>query len=54
MCGVFKIGYSFDFTVSRLGQSTTDGTHEFSLMFNFEEKRDKSKEKYQDCFKMFY
>ncbi len=52
--GIFKVGYSFDFTVSKLKQSTTDGTHEFSLMFNFEEARDKSKEKYQDCFRMFY
>jgi type IX secretion system PorP/SprF family membrane protein len=52
--GIFKVGYSFDFTVSSLGQNVTDGTHEFSLVFNFEEARNKSKEKYQDCFKMFH
>ncbi len=47
--GIFKIGYSFDMTVSGLvGQ--VGGTHEISLKINFEE--DKSTD-FNDCFKMF-
>ncbi len=55
--GVFRIGYSYDITVSGLGNGTTGGTHEISLSINFEdsarlqEKRNRAR--YSDCFKMF-
>jgi type IX secretion system PorP/SprF family membrane protein len=55
--GVLRIGYSYDFTVSRLANNATGGTHEISLSFNFDDsaklqaKRHRSR--YSNCFKMF-
>ena len=55
--GVMRIGYSYDFTISRLGNSATGGAHEISVMISFEDsarlqaKRHRSR--YNDCFKMF-
>jgi len=45
--GVFKIGYSYDFTVSQLG--TTGGSHEISLRFRPKEP----KQDFNDCFQLF-
>jgi type IX secretion system PorP/SprF family membrane protein len=34
--GMFKIGYSYDFVVSGLGNAASGGAHEISLVVNFE------------------
>lgn len=53
----FKIGYSYDFTLSRLGASNPGGTHEISLAINLDDsentRRRKRAERYIDCFKMW-
>lgn len=55
--GVMRIGYSYDYTISRLSNGNTGGSHELSLMISFEEsarlqaKRQRSR--YNNCFKMF-
>ncbi len=55
--GVFRIGYSYDITVSQLGNAATGGTHEVSLTISFEDssrfQAKKQRERYSDCFKMF-
>lgn len=52
-----KIGYSYDFTLSRLGASNPGGTHEISLAINLDDsentRRRKKAERYIDCFKMW-
>jgi type IX secretion system PorP/SprF family membrane protein len=47
--GIFKIGYSYDVSVSGLA-GNTGGSHEISLTLNFE--RDKGVD-YSDCFQLF-
>jgi len=49
--GVFKIGYSYDVTISNLA-GNSGGTHEFSLVFNLDANRS-TKTDYNDCFKIF-
>lgn len=52
---VFKIGYSYDYTVS--GLSPSGGSHEISLVLNLENsenvRRKRFAERYNDCFKIF-
>jgi len=48
----FKIGYSYDFTVSSsLTNSNSTGSHELSIGINFDYKR--RKVNYNDCFELF-
>ncbi len=49
--GIFKMGYSHDITVN--GLPSTFGSHEVSLLLNFDELIDHSKPKYNDCFRFF-
>jgi type IX secretion system PorP/SprF family membrane protein len=57
--GVLKIGYSYDFTIakSNFTVAETGGTHEISLVFNFDNsesaKRRRKSSEYNDCFKLF-
>ncbi len=55
--GIFRIGYSYDFTISGLAASNTGGTHEISLTLNLENsrsvRRSRNANRYNDCFKMF-
>lgn len=48
---IFKIGYSYDFTISGLA-GQTGGTHEFSLIINLDANRPRRVD-YNDCFQMF-
>ena len=52
---VFKIGYSYDFTLSRL--APTGGSHEISLVLNLENserlRKKRYANRYNDCFKIF-
>ena len=52
---VFKIGYSYDFTLSSL--SPTGGSHEISLVLNLENserlRKKRFANRYSDCFKIF-
>ena len=48
---VFKMGYSYDFTISGLA-GQTGGTHEFSLVINLDANRPRRTD-YNDCFQMF-
>ena len=48
--GIFKIGYSYDVTVSSDLAGQTGGSHEISLTLNFE--KDKRVD-YSDCFQLF-
>lgn len=52
-----KIGYSYDFTLSRLSAVNAGGTHEISLSINLDDsesaRRKKRRERYIDCFKMW-
>lgn len=50
--GVFKLAYSYDLTVSRLTPAS-GGTHELSLVLNFEDKTKKQSQRYNDCTKFF-
>lgn len=50
--GVFKLAYSYDFTVSTLGMQA-GGAHEISLMLNFENKKQKHQRRYNDCLEIF-
>ena len=50
--GIFKIGYSYDFTVSGLGMKS-GGAHEVSISFNFENKKQKYSNRYNDCLEIF-
>ena len=49
--GIFKIGYSYDITISGLA-GQTGGSHEVSLLINFDANRPRTVD-YNDCFKMF-
>lgn len=55
--GIFRLGYSFDFTLSRLNLQRSGGSHELSLTINFDDseeaRRRRSSARYNDCFKMF-
>lgn len=48
--GAYKIGYSFDMTVSNLTLGRSGGSHEISLIMNFDKPR---KTDYNDCFSLF-
>ena len=52
---VFKIGYSYDFTLSSL--APTGGSHEISLVLNLENserlRKKRYANRYNDCFKIF-
>lgn len=50
--GIFKLGYSYDLTVSKLSPNS-GGTHEVSLILSFEDKTRKQKTRYNDCLKIF-
>ena len=45
-----KIGYSYDITVSKLASYNTGGSHELSLILNFDEPEETN---YNDCFNIF-
>lgn len=49
--GMFKIGYSFDYTVSSFGIDN-GGSHEFGIVIDMAETR-KKKSVYNDCFQLF-
>jgi type IX secretion system PorP/SprF family membrane protein len=57
--GVFRIGYSYDVTISDLAAeaSGTGGTHEISFLINLDDsqslKRRRKKAELNDCFKIF-
>lgn len=54
--GLYKFGYSYDFTVSGLSTVST-GTHEVSLQLNFDEawwvKKKRQSERNNDCLQLF-
>lgn len=50
--GIFKLAYSYDLTVSAL-ESKTGGAHEVALILNFETKRQKRRNRYNDCLEIF-
>lgn len=54
--GMYQFGYSYDATVSGLGQSSA-GSHEVSLQLNFEEapwvKKRRQQNRYNDCLQLF-
>lgn len=50
--GVFKMMYSYDITVSRLTLQGTGGSHEISLIFNFDALRPGGVD-YNDCMNLF-
>ncbi len=49
--GIFKIGYSYDWTVSGL-QTESNGSHEVSVILNFDAGRKRPPD-YNDCLKIF-
>ena len=55
----FKIGYSYDFTISRLAVENggSGGAHELSVTLNFENssafKRQRRSNRYNDCLQIF-
>ncbi len=57
--GVFRIAYSYDFTVSQLAAAPggTGNTHEISFTINLEDsdalRRSRNASRWNDCFKMF-
>jgi len=48
--GGYKIGYSYDITVSRLTLGRSGGSHEISLIMNFDKPNQVD---YNDCFGLF-
>ena len=55
--GIFRIGYSYDFTLSGLANQNTGGSHELSVMFDFSQsekaQRQRKSRRFSDCFRMF-
>ena len=55
--GVFRFGYSFDFTLNGLTLPRTGGSHELSLTINFEDSKEAKRRRrsadFNNCFKMF-
>ena len=55
--GVFRIGYSYDYTISSLANASTGGTHEISVTISFDDsarlQAKRQRARYSDCFKMF-
>ncbi|MCP4443427.1 MAG: type IX secretion system membrane protein PorP/SprF [Aureispira sp.] len=49
---VFKLAYSYDWTVSKLG-AKAGGAHEVSLILNFENPNQKYQQRYNDCLEIF-
>ena len=49
---LFKMSYSFDFTVSGASVLNSGGSHEFGIVINFGADEN-SDSKYNDCFKLF-
>jgi type IX secretion system PorP/SprF family membrane protein len=45
----FRVGYSYDITVSRLGISNTQGSHELSLIYEVARKRKKTRRVLVSC-----
>jgi hypothetical protein len=45
----FRIGYSYDITVSKLGISNSQGSHEISLVFEMAQKRKRTKRVLVSC-----
>ena len=45
----FRVGYSYDITVSRLGFNNTIGAHELSMVFEIAQKRKKTKRVLVSC-----
>lgn len=50
--GVLKVGYSYDMTVSSALNSRSGGSHEISVILNFDANRPRRYD-YNDCFQMF-
>lgn len=55
--GIFKIGYTYDLTLSQLATAPSGGAHELSLIINFENseafKQQQKKSRINDCFQLF-
>lgn len=55
--GIFKIGYSYDLTLSALAAAPSGGAHEISLILNFEQsdsfRQRQQKNRINDCFQLF-
>jgi len=55
--GIFKIGYTYDLTLSSLAAAPSGGAHEVSLILNFENSeafsRNRKNNMYTDCFQLF-
>lgn len=55
--GILRVGYSFDFTLSRLAVWNPGGTHEISITLNFDDsqqqKRRRKAARINDCFQIF-
>ena len=45
----FRIGYSYDITISRLGINNTQGAHEISLVYEIAQKRKKNRRTLVSC-----
>ncbi len=50
--GILKVGYSYDFTISQALNTTTGGSHEISVILNFDANQ-RRKQDYNDCLELF-